>query len=284
MYPYRPLYLTMPELPEVETVRRGLEKLIVGKQVADVAISYSRMVVTGSDHLLSVLPGQPLLSMGRRGKYLLFHFEDWVLVSHLRMEGKYLFYEGEPVLTKHSHAYFTFTDGTSLVYQDVRKFGTMELMREADLPAYFASKKMGPEPEEGSFLLEPFALALSKSKKPIKPHLLDQTLVVGLGNIYVDEVLWRAGIHPLRISSSLSSGEIAELRRQIIAVLQLGIEKRGSTIRTYKNTLGEIGTMQHFLKVYGQTGQPCEQCRHEIEKIKVGGRGSHFCPSCQELK
>lgn len=136
-------------------------------------------------------------------------------------------------MTKHSHVIFHFTDGSSLVYQDVRKFGTMELLRKEQITSYFTERKLGPEPTESDFHLLPFETALKKSKKLIKPYLLDQTLVAGLGNIYVDEVLWRAQIHPARAAKSLTAGEAEELRKQIIAVLQLGIEKGGSTIRTY---------------------------------------------------
>ena len=132
--------------------------------------------------------------------------------------------------------------------------------------------------------MPPFAAALGRSKKPIKPYLLEQTLVVGLGNIYVDEALWRAQIHPARPAASLKPAEVKRLREQIIEVLQLGIEKRGSTIRTYRNALGEDGTMQDFLQVYGKTGQPCARCGSPIEKIKLGGRGTHLCPHCQKAR
>ena len=255
----------MPELPEVETVRRGLERLVVGKTIEQVQVRYAKMIGTGVDSFIHDLPGQTIERIGRRGKYLLFYLTGGVLVSHLRMEGKYLFYP-------------------DAVPEDVRKFGTMELLRKDQLEAYFAARKLGPEPTEADFLLAPFAAALSRSKKPIKPYLLEQTLVVGLGNIYVDEALWRARIHPARPAASLKPAEVKRLREQIIEVLQLGIEKRGSTIRTYRNALGEDGTMQDFLQVYGKTGQPCARCGSPIEKIKLGGRGTHLCPHCQKAR
>ena len=176
------------------------------------------------------------------------------------------------------------TDGGTLVYEDVRKFGTMELLNKDQLEFYFAARKLGPEPTDADFLLSPFAAALSRSKKLIKPYLLEQTLVVGLGNIYVDEALWRARLHPARPSASLKPAEVKRLREQIIEVLQLGIEKRGSTIRTYRNALGEDGTMQDFLQVYGKTGHPCARCGSPIEKIKLSGRGTHLCPRCQKAR
>ena len=274
----------MPELPEVETVRRGLERLVVGKTIGQVRVRYAKMIGTGVDSFVHDLPGQTIERIGRRGKYLLFYLTGGVLVSHLRMEGKYLFYPDEVPERKHAHVFFETTDGGTLVYEDVRKFGTMELLRKDQLEAYFAARKLGPEPTEADFLLSPFAAALSRSKKPIKPYLLEQTLVVGLGNIYVDEALWRARIHPARPAASLKPAEAKRLREQIIEVLQLGIEKRGSTIRTYRNALGEDGTMQDFLQVYGKTGQPCARCGNPIEKIKLGGRGTHLCPHCQKAR
>ena len=274
----------MPELPEVETVRRGLERLVVGKTIEQVRVRYAKMIGTGVDSFVHDLPGQTIERIGRRGKYLLFYLTGVVLVSHLRMEGKYLFYSDAVPERKHAHVFFEMTDGGTLVYEDVRKFGTMELLRKDQLEAYFAARKLGPEPTEADFLLPPFAAALSRSKKPIKPYLLEQTLVVGLGNIYVDEALWRARIHPARPAASLKPAEVKRLREQIIEVLQLGIEKRGSTIRTYRNALGEDGTMQDFLQVYGKPGQPCARCGSPIEKIKLSGRGTHLCPHCQKAR
>ena len=274
----------MPELPEVETVRRGLERLVVGKTIGQVRVRYAKMIGTGVDVFIHDLPGQTIEKIGRRGKYLLFYLTGGVMVSHLRMEGKYLFYADAVPERKHAHVFFQMTDGGTLVYEDVRKFGTMELLRKDQLEAYFAARKLGPEPTEADFILPPFAAALSRSKKPIKPYLLEQTLVVGLGNIYVDEALWRARIHPARPAASLKPAEVKRLREQIIEVLQLGTKKRGSTIRTYRNAVGEDGTMQDFLQVYGKTGQPCARCGSPIEKIKLGGRGTHLCPHCQKAR
>lgn len=271
----------MPELPEVETVRQGLERLVVGKRIQKVAIAYPRMVLTGADRLSEALIGQEIGEVKRRGKYLLLYLTDFVLISHLRMEGKYHYFRDQVPENKHFHAFFTFTDGSQLVYQDVRKFGTMELLRKEQVASYFLSKKLGPEPTAEDFVYEAFCAQLAKSKKPIKAHLLDQTLVVGLGNIYVDEALFQAGIHPARSSHSLSRAESKALHQAIIAVLQLGVEKGGSTIRTYKNALGMDGTMQDYLQVYGKQGQPCPRCQTEILKFQLSGRGTHVCPRCQ---
>ena len=274
----------MPELPEVETVRRGLEKLILGKTIQSVDVKYPKMIHTDLDAFCQDLPGQEIRAMGRRGKYLVFYLSDKVLISHLRMEGKYFYYPDQVPERKHAHVLIHFKDGGTLVYEDVRKFGTMELLAPELLEAYFISKKLGPEPTEQDFDLGRFKLALKRSKKPIKSHLLDQTLVVGLGNIYVDEVLWRAKVHPARISQSITAQEARKVHDETINVLGQAVEKGGSTIRTYTNAFGEDGTMQEFHQVYDKTGQACSRCGSIIEKIQLGGRGTHFCPECQRRK
>lgn len=274
----------MPELPEVETVRRGLEKLILGKKISNIDIRYSKMIKTDLDEFKRVLPGQVIQSMGRRGKYLIFYLSDKVLISHLRMEGKYFYYPDQVPERKHAHLFLRFEDGGTLVYEDVRKFGTMELLAPELLEAYFLSKKLGPEPTEQDFDLPTFQQALQKSKKPIKSHLLDQTLVAGLGNIYVDEVLWRAKVHPSRLSNSLTAQEARKVHDETIKVLGQAVEKGGSTIRTYTNAFGEDGTMQEFHQVYDKADQECSRCGAMIEKIQLGGRGTHFCPKCQRRK
>ena len=274
----------MPELPEAETVRRGLEKLILGKKITTIDIRYPKMIKTDLDQFQKELPGQVVKSMGRRGKYLLFYLTDKVLISHLRMEGKYFYYPDQVPERKHAHVLIHFEDGGTLVYEDVRKFGTMELLAPELLDAYFVSKKLGPEPTEQDFDLEIFRGFLKKSKKPIKSHLLDQTLVAGLGNIYVDEVLWRAKVHPASPSQSLTRAEATAIHEQTIAVLGQAVEKGGSTIRTYTNAFGEDGTMQDFHQVYDKAGQACSRCGSIIEKIQLCGRGTHFCPKCQRRK
>ena len=274
----------MPELPEVETVRRGLEKLILGKKISYIDIRYPKMIKTDLPEFQKEMPGQVIQSIGRRGKYLLFYLSDKVLISHLRMEGKYFYYPDQVPERKHAHILIHFEDGGTLVYEDVRKFGTMELLAPKLLEAYFVTKKLGPEPTEQDFDLARLKLALKKSKKPIKSHLLDQTLVAGLGNIYVDEVLWRAKIHPFRSSNSLSSQEARKVHDETIKVLGQAVEKGGSTIRTYTNAFGEDGTMQEFHQVYDKAGQACSRCGAIIEKIQLGGRGTHFCPKCQRRK
>ncbi|URZ86748.1 DNA-formamidopyrimidine glycosylase [Floricoccus penangensis] len=271
----------MPELPEVENVRRGLTNLVKGKKISSVEARYPRMVLTGAEEFEKALKNQTINSVERRGKYLIFKLDEDVFVSHLRMEGKYNLYQDEIPENKHYHIFFNFEDGSTLVYQDVRKFGTMELMKESELDDYFSRKKIGPEPTFEDFDSKEFYKSLHKSKKIIKPYLLDQSLVAGLGNIYVDEVLWRAKIYPADPANIIPIANIEKLHDAIIEVLQQSVELGGSSIRTYKNALGEEGKFQNHLKVYGKQGTPCPRCGTTIEKMKVSGRGTHFCPKCQ---
>lgn len=184
----------MPELPEVETVRRGLERLVVGRKIVSVDVRVPKMIKTDLTAFETDIIGQTFQSIGRRGKYLLLNLDRQVIISHLRMEGKYLLFEDEVSENKHFHTFFKLDNGSTLVYQDVRKFGTMDLLDKEQVADYFCQRKLGPEPTENDFDLATFAKQLKASKKVIKPYLLDQTLVVGLGNIYVDEALWAAKI------------------------------------------------------------------------------------------
>lgn len=275
----------MPELPEVETVRRGLNTLVRGQKILAVRINYKRMIQSDLTEFKAYLVNQTIHQVNRRGKYLLFDLGEQTLVSHLRMEGKWLRYPSSEVPdNKHFHAFFDLSNAQTLVYQDVRKFGTMELVKTLELADFFSRKKIGPEPTEADFDLKTLQDQLSGSQKKLKPYLLDQSLVAGLGNIYVDEALWLAKIHPSEIARHLSPQKVAELRRAVIHILAEGVKHGGSTIRSYQNALGMAGTMQDYLQVYGKTGQPCARCGTPIEKYKLAGRGTHFCPKCQKLK
>lgn len=272
----------MPELPEVENVRKSLADLVAGRKILELSAAYPRMVLTGFDQAKATLEGQTIRGISRRGKYLIFEFDTFVLISHLRMEGKYRLEALDFVAGKHDHLFVKFSDGV-LVYQDVRKFGTWEILRREETAKYFENKKIGPEPTASTFDEAIFSEKLGQSKKKIKPYLLDQSLVAGLGNIYADEVLWQAKIHPERIASDLTESSKKLLHDSIIEILQKAIKLGGSSIRTYQNALGKSGTMQEELKVYGKTGQNCSRCATKIVKIKVAGRGTHFCPNCQHL-
>lgn len=276
----------MPELPEVETVRRTLTQLVNGKTIEKVTVLWSKIIKKPEEpeQFCDALRGQTIHDVDRRGKFLKFILDDYVMVSHLRMEGRYGLYDQEELYDKHTHVLFTFTDGTELRYRDVRKFGTMHLFKKGEEEKSLPLSQLGPEPFSKEFSLKYLEEKLSMTNRKIKVALLDQTKVVGLGNIYVDEALFRAGIYPERAANSLTKKEMKTLHHEIIQTLNEAVEKGGSTIRSYVNTQGEIGMFQLQLFVYGQNGNACQTCGTEIEKTVVGGRGTHFCPKCQKNK
>lgn len=276
----------MPELPEVETVRRTLEQLVVGKEIQEVSVFWPKIIKAPEpvEQFQDALRGQTIQHIGRRGKFLLFTLDDYTMVSHLRMEGKYGVHPREDPYDKHTHVIFTFTDGSELRYRDVRKFGTMHLFIKGEEMQQMPLLHLGPEPLSDEFTVEGLSGKLAKTSRKIKPVLLDQTVVVGIGNIYVDEALFRSGIHPERKASSLTREEILILHAEIIATLREAVEKGGSTIRSYVNSQGQIGMFQLELNVYGRKGEACKVCGTPLEKLVVAGRGTHICPSCQLLK
>lgn len=274
----------MPELPEVETIRKTLEHLTIGKQIEDVTIYWPKIIKKPVEHeqFIDALKGQTIESVGRRGKFLIFYLTDLALVSHLRMEGKYGLFPAGEEMDKHTHVLFTFTDGTQLRYKDVRKFGTMHLFVKGEEQSSLPLSQLGPEPLSDEFSKEYMMSSLQKTSRNIKAVLLDQKFVVGVGNIYVDESLFRAKIHPQRMASSLTDEEMERIVSEVKLTLAEAIAQGGSTIRTYINSQGQIGMFQQQLLVYGRNGEPCKECGTEIEKLKVAGRGTHICPSCQK--
>ncbi|MFC5531303.1 DNA-formamidopyrimidine glycosylase [Cohnella yongneupensis] len=276
----------MPELPEVETVCRTLNELIAGKEIDRVSVKLPRIIQRPADpDLFEVqLAGRTFRSVERRGKFLRLLLDGLVLVSHLRMEGRYGLYKQEEPLEPHTHVIFHFTDGTELRYKDVRQFGTMHLFRAGDELASAPLNKLGIEPLDEAFTLEAFKRALGKRSTKIKPLLLNQEVIVGLGNIYVDEALHEAGVHPETEANLLKPAELERLHAAIVRTLSAAVEAGGSSIKSYVNGQGEMGMFQHRLRAYGRTGEPCDQCGSLIEKSVVGGRGTHVCPTCQKLR
>ncbi|MDN6266811.1 MAG: DNA-formamidopyrimidine glycosylase [Tetragenococcus koreensis] len=277
----------MPELPEVETVRKGLVRLVQDKTIAEVVVRWPRIIEFPTvDEFCQELVGQRIETITRRGKFLLFKLTDFDLISHLRMEGKYEYFseKNNPQPDKHTHVIFKFSDGSQLHYNDVRKFGRMTLVAKGQGMLYKGIQKLGPEPIIEEFLLGDFVEKLQCSSSLIKPLLLNQKVVAGLGNIYTDEALWLAKIHPQQPARTLNKTEIKRLHQAIIEVLTKAVKVGGTTIRTYKNALGEAGSFQMELNVYAKTSEPCPRCKTPIVKIKVAQRGTHFCPHCQKLK
>ncbi|MDR3156812.1 MAG: DNA-formamidopyrimidine glycosylase [Lactobacillales bacterium] len=275
----------MPELPEVEIVRRGLIQLVKGKTIQEVQIIYDRIIAFPLPSSFSKkLQDERIDDVRRRGKFLIFKLRHYDLISHLRMEGKYVFSNQKNSSTeKHTHVIFIFTDGSKLSYKDARKFGRMVLVEKDQALSYRSLQKLGPEPVESEFLFSQFWEQLARSKKSIKTLLLEQKIVVGLGNIYVDECLWQAKIHPEQKANTLLSKEATLLREVIIETLSRAIKLGGTTIRSYKNALGKSGHFQSELKVYGRKDKSCFRCGDLIQKISISGRGTHFCPTCQKL-
>ncbi|WP_203642760.1 bifunctional DNA-formamidopyrimidine glycosylase/DNA-(apurinic or apyrimidinic site) lyase [Levilactobacillus andaensis] len=275
----------MPELPEVETVRRGLNRLVAGATIDHVEVFYPKMVTPDRDEFTAELIGRQIERIDRRGKYLLFRFSgDLTMVSHLRMEGKYDVQPEGSSVTKHTHVVFHLKDDRELRYTDTRKFGRMQLVptgQEAEAMPSLA--KMGPEPTEETLTLAYMQTIFGKSHKVVKPFLLDQSRIAGLGNIYADEVLWLSKINPLTPANELTEAQLETLRQSIIEEMALAIQGHGTTVHSFSTAFGEAGQFQNHLHVYGREGEPCERCGTEIEKIKVAQRGTHFCPKCQPL-
>jgi formamidopyrimidine-DNA glycosylase len=274
----------MPELPEVETVRKTLELLVTGKKIKEVSVFWPKMIKHPEETIEFIhgLQGQEIFEMRRRGKFLIFYMNEVSLVSHLRMEGKYGVYESSEPIEKHTHVIFQFTDGTELRYRDVRKFGTMHLFKKGEELLHRPLIGLGAEPFDREFTVSYLQKKLKRTERIIKAALLDQSVMVGLGNIYVDEALFRAGIHPDRKAKSLTKNEVTILHKCIIETLKEAVEMGGSTIRSYVNSQGQMGMFQQNLYVYSRKDEDCRKCGTPIEKKVSAGRGTHYCPRCQK--
>jgi len=284
----------MPELPEVETIRRGLQEKIKNKQIKDVVINVDKIVNKPSlGEFITKIKGKKIKEVDRRGKYIIIHLnlED-KLIIHLGMTGLLIYPYNEnseeiaegKIKTKHNHLIFTFTDDTQLVFNDVRRFGKIFLV--SNINEIETLSKLGIEPLEDYFTEEVFIRVLNKKKKgKIKPFLMNQKFIAGLGNIYANEVLYRSNIHPLRLISSLNKEEVRNLYQQIKLVLSEAVELRGSTVadEAYRDTDGEKGKFAKKLQVYARKGEPCIKCGHSIEVLRIEGRSSFICSQCQKL-
>jgi formamidopyrimidine-DNA glycosylase len=271
----------MPELPEVETVRRILVPIIQGKKIAAIDVIRPKNILSGAKDFQTSLIGETFLDVGRKGKYLLFFLtHDKVIISHLRMEGKY--YEGKVGDTpdKFDLLIYEFSDGTTLRYNDVRKFGVIQLSDKEHYLQEEPLAKLGKEPWD----LTPEELyqgLQARHSKSIKESLLDQTLIAGLGNIYDDEVLFASKISPLLPAKDVSLEQAATLLKEARRILEEAIASGGSTIRSYHPEEGVDGLMQNHLLAYGKGNTPCPHCGFPLRRIVVGGRGTVYCPKCQ---
>jgi len=275
----------MPEMPEVEIVKRGLNEQVKGRKITRVEIRYQNLITGDVDQFIEFVTGATIQDVGRRAKFLLIHLDNgYTIISHLRMEGRYRVSADPAAIDKHSHAIFTLDNGQKMIYNDVRKFGRMQLWNTDELADNKSISKLGPEPLSDEFTFKNVKPRIMRHHKDIKTVLLDQSVMSGLGNIYVDEVLWKTKIHPETPSNHLTDEGIQKIIEVSNEEMTLGIESGGSTVRSYVDATGHAGHMQNRLKVYGKEGTPCPRCGTEIQKIKVGGRGTHFCPKCQVVK
>ena len=267
----------MPELPEVETIKNELLPSVVGRCFRQVTISDSHLIAPlSAPEFCRMLTGQTVEDVTRRGKYLLFRLSSGqYLIMHLRMTGALLL--NPRGTAPHTRASFTFHDGSRLVFNDPRRLGRMWLVGDAEP----LTGKLGPEPLEPDFTANVLAQRLSRRRIPLKVALTDQSIISGIGNMYGDEILFSARIHPLRTAESLSAGEIKKIHSSIQSVLRQAIARKGASTDTYVRPGGQLGTAHFDFKVAHGRGQNCPNCGRPIQRIPVRNRGTYFCPGCQ---
>ena len=270
----------MPELPEVETVRRTLLNLIKDAKIIDVSFDYEPMIKMDGFEFTEKVTGQIIHDIKRYGKYLVFILDEDAMIMHMRMEGKFYVKPYDEPISKYEHVIFGLDDGRDLRYHDTRKFGTIHLISLATYESIYPINNLGKEPKDIDG--KDFYKAIHHRNSPIKVSLLDQHLIAGLGNIYVDETLFLSRIHPNRTSSSITDKEAKNLIESATKVLDKAIQLGGTTIRSYTSSLGVHGRFQNELNVHTKEGEPCPICGQKIIKIKVGGRGTYVCPKCQK--
>ena len=286
----------MPELPEIEIVRKSLSKTVNKSKIIDVKIYNKNLRYKIQHEFRKNLIGEKILRISRRSKYLIFHFKKKILLAHLGMSGKILlkrckdntlyktsFYYDLNKLQKHNHIYFKLNNGLILIYNDVRRFGFFNLYQNTKLNEIIFLKKLGLEPFSKKLNIKYFKTFIFNKKRNVKNLLMDQTFISGLGNIYVNEVLFMSKIYPLKICSSLNEAEIKKLILNIKRTLRLSISKGGSSIKDFQNTTGKSGNFQQFFHVYEQEKKNCSRisCKGKIKKIIISNRSSFYCSKCQ---
>lgn len=271
----------MPELPEVETIARGLAPDLAGAVITGATELRAGMVEGDRQGFFARLPGARVTGVGRRGKLLLLFLSSGdTLAFHLKMSGSLMVHPAGTPPGKHTRVIFALEDGRQLFFDDIRTFGFCRLVNETDKSEWPFWKNLGPEPLE--LAPEEFARQLSGSLRSVKALLLDQTVIAGIGNIYADESLFRAKINPLRPASDLTPRRLAILGEKVREVLEEAIDQCGSSIRDYRDAHGNAGAFQNSFRVYGRAGQPCVNCGTTLEGARVAGRASVYCPKCQK--
>jgi formamidopyrimidine-DNA glycosylase len=270
----------MPELPEVETIKNELSPHIIGRSIVGVTLLWEKMLLQPSLYeFYTRIRGRKMRGLKRRGKYLIFELDNGdSLIIHLRMSGSLIM--GRDSIPEYTRAIVHLGGGTSIFFRDPRKFGKMQLVEDDG----FIIRKLGPEPLEASFTAEIMAEKLKRRKAPVKAVLIDQASIAGIGNMYADEALFVAKIHPLRPAHSLLQAEINRLYKAIQAVLVNAIDRKGASVNTYFRPGGEKGTAHSYFKVAHQKGKICPICKTPIERISIHQRGSCYCPRCQPAK
>ena len=286
----------MPELPEIEIVKRSLSKMINKSKIIGVKINNKNLRYKLPHVFCQNLIGEKILRVSRRSKYLIFHFKKKLLLAHLGMSGKILltrssdsavfktsFYYDFNILPKHNHVYFKLNNGLILIYNDVRRFGFFKLYYNTKLNEIIFLKKLGLEPLSKKFNTKYFKRLTLNKKKNVKNLLMDQTFISGLGNIYVNEVLFMSKIHPLRTCDGLNKTEMKKLVLNIKKILKFSISKGGSSIKDFQNIMGKSGNFQQFFHVYEQERKNCSRisCKGKIKKIRISNRSSFYCDKCQ---
>lgn len=272
----------MPEIAEVETVRNTLKNMILNKKIVDVKIIYPKIIESDINNFKDILIGRKFIDIDRIGKWLMFDLNDYYLLSHLRMEGKYFVKKSTDDIIKHEHIIISFEDGTDLRYHDTRKFGRMNLVKKSDIDKVETIKKQGIEANSDKLTKEYLYDKIHKKNKPIKGLLLDQTIISGLGNIYANEVMFDAKVRPSKLGKDISLEECDLIVKASKKIIDAAIKDGGTTIKSYTSSLGVTGRFQQHLMVHKREGQDCKVCGTLIENIKIGGRSTYFCPKCQK--
>ncbi len=289
----------MPELPEVETLARGIRKFVVGKTITDVLVFEKKQFRPTKRQWRKGVIGGQVSGVRRRAKWLVIDLaNEWSLIVHLKMTGQLIYQSADsPTFlgghtmsreekgfpNSHTRITFLFTDGSTLFFQDMRKFGYIDLLPTPDVEQYFLNKRLGPEPMEAAFTLEYFRAVLKRrGGTTIKAVLLDQSALAGLGNIYADDACWIAGVRPMRRVKTLTSSQQEALHAAASEVLKEAISLGGTSFSDYYQLDGKTGQYWDKRKVYGRTGEQCLRCEGIIKKTRTAGRGTHYCPNCQK--
>ena len=273
----------MPELPEVETVKETLKRKVLNKTIKDVRVIYPNIIENmDANNFINKIKNQTIIDITRRGKWLIFHLNDYYLLSHLRMEGKYFLKDSSEEITKHQHIIFDFNDQTSLRYNDTRKFGRMHLVEKDKLEECKPIQELGLEPWDSKLNYVYLKNKYKSKRLPIKTVILDQSIITGIGNIYADEILFLSNINPKIEGNKLTNKNLQDIIDNTRKVLEKAISLGGTTIHTYTAVDGITGRFQQKLLVHGKKDELCPNCKTKIIKIVVNTRGTYYCPNCQK--